>query len=188
MSTNNTNSNNMNSKSIKNIGITGRKNISKIVPEQLDTQRKEASNFDFPEYYYDTPYQNLIIRSLYLDLPDLLDTEKKVLTREINKKLASYKQQDIKNEIYSDYHIIKYPDVIQLLLESKMKCKYCRESVFLLYKEVRDPKQWTLDRIDNNFGHNNDNVIICCLDCNLKRRNTNMNKFLFTKQLKISKV
>ena len=69
-----------------------------------------------------------------------------------------------------------------------MKCKYCRESVFLLYKEVRDPKQWTLDRIDNNFGHNNDNVIICCLDCNLKRRNTNMNKFLFTKQLKISKV
>ena len=43
----------------------------------------------------------------------------------------------------------------KLLLESKMKCKYCRESVFLLYKEVRDPKQWTLDRIDNNFGHNN---------------------------------
>ena len=117
-----------------------------------------------------------------------LDTEKKVLTREINKKLSSYKQQDIKNEIYSEYHIIKYPDVIQLLLESKMKCKYCRENVFLLYKEVRDPKQWTLDRIDNNFGHNNDNVIICCLDCNLKRRNTNMNKFLFTKQLKISKV
>ena len=92
------NNNNMNSKSIKNIDITGRKNISKIAPEQLDTQRKEASKFDFPEYYYDTPYQNLIIRSLYLDLPDILDTEKKVLTREINKKLSSYKQQDIKND------------------------------------------------------------------------------------------
>ena len=39
----------MNSKSIKNIDITGRKNISKIVPEQLDTQRKEASKFDFKQ-------------------------------------------------------------------------------------------------------------------------------------------
>ena len=119
MSTNNMNSNNMNSKSIKNIDITGRKNISKIIPEQLDTQRKQASKFDFPEYYYDTPYQDLIIRSLYLDLPDLLDTEKKVLTREINKKLSSYKQQDIKNEISTDLKFKKDKIINTLQLVSR---------------------------------------------------------------------
>ena len=28
--------------------------------------------------------------------------------------------------------------------------------------------QWTLDRIDNNIGHSKENVVICCLKCNLK--------------------
>jgi hypothetical protein len=51
---------------------------------------------------------------------------------------------------------------------------------------VRENKQWTLDRIDNNLGHNEDNVVIACLECNLKRRRTNQSKFLFTKQLKIT--
>ena len=59
--------------------------------------------------------------------------------------------------------------------------------VELIYKEVRAKKQWTLDRIDNDIGHNNGNVIISCLECNLKRRRTNMDKFKFTKQLRIVK-
>ena len=51
-----------------------------------------------------------------------------------------------------------------------------------LYKISRDPLQWTLDRIDNSIGHTNDNVIICCLKCNLERRCKNSNAFLFTKK------
>ena len=46
-------------------------------------------------------------------------------------------------------------------------------------------KQWTLDRIDNDQGHTYDNVVIACLECNLQRRRTNSDKFLFTKQMKI---
>jgi hypothetical protein len=30
--------------------------------------------------------------------------------------------------------------------------------------------------------------VIACLNCNIKRRNTNSNKFLFTKQLNLIKV
>ena len=58
----------------------------------------------------------------------------------------------------------------------------------LLYNTTRDPNQWTLDREDNSIGHNNDNLIICCLSCNLKRRKTEKDKFLFTKKMKLIKL
>jgi hypothetical protein len=54
-----------------------------------------------------------------------------------------------------------------------------------LYKLVREMQQWTLDRIDNDRGHFLDNVEISCLECNLKRKKQNSDKFLFTKQIKI---
>jgi hypothetical protein len=56
-----------------------------------------------------------------------------------------------------------------------------------MYETVREKRQWTLDRINNDIGHNNDNVVICCLECNLKRGRLNDEKFKFTKQMKIIK-
>ena len=34
-------------------------------------------------------------------------------------------------------------------------------------------------------NNNKDNIVLSCLECNLKRRNKNKDSFLFTKQLKI---
>jgi hypothetical protein len=51
----------------------------------------------------------------------------------------------------------------------------------------REMKQWSVDRIDNDKGHNIDNFHLACLDCNLKRRRRTDEKFLFTKQLNIVK-
>ena len=68
-----------------------------------------------------------------------------------------------------------------------MKCFYCCCEVYLIYETVRQMNQWTLDRIDNSFGHNKNNLVISCLECNLKRRNIDKDKFLFTKRLNIKK-
>lgn len=111
----------------------------------------------------------------------------KLLKREIEKKISGYKAQDIDKNIYNEELLISLNDTIEKLVESKLKCHYCKCDVLLLYKNVRDPIQWTLDRIDNDKCHSNDNTIIACLKCNLQRRTRDMNKFLFTKQLKILK-
>ena len=95
--------------------------------------------------------------------------------------------QDIKKDKLNDEKLIKMDECIDKLVLSKMKCYYCMEDMLLVYENVREPKQWTLDRIDNSIGHHTDNVVISCLDCNLKRRTMNDKKFKFSKQMKIIK-
>lgn len=109
------------------------------------------------------------------------------LKRSIEKKIQSYKQQDIQKRRFSEGKNITYEEVIEKLKECNLLCFYCNENVLLHYEIVREIKQWTLDRIDNDLGHYCDNVIIACLQCNLKRRRTTQSAFLFTRQLKIIK-
>ena len=105
----------------------------------------------------------------------------------ISKKISGYKKQDEKFNIYSAKHSITVDDIKTMMTECGMNCTHCLAPMLLEYG-ARDPKQWTVDRIDNTMGHNKGNVVLCCLQCNLKRRNTPMDKFRFTKQLKIVKV
>ena len=104
----------------------------------------------------------------------------------ITKKLGGYRQQDRKFDIFSARHFISAETVETMLTECGMKCHYCNHDMLLEYP-ARDPKQWTLDRIDNSMGHNSGNIVACCLACNLQRRNRSVAKFLFTKQLCIVK-
>ena len=60
--------------------------------------------------------------------------------------------------------------------------------MLLCYEKKREHTQWSLDRIDNSIGHFTDNVVCSCLECNLKKRTRNAEKFRFTKQMKIKKV
>ena len=107
--------------------------------------------------------------------------------KELERKIKSYKMQDIKKDKLNEEKLIKVDECIDKLVLSKMKCYYCREDMLLVYENVREPKQWTLDRIDNSIGHHTNNVVISCLDCNLKRRTMNDKKFKFSKQMKIIK-
>ena len=109
------------------------------------------------------------------------------IKKTIIKKVNGYKQQDKKKEIFDLNYFISIENVIEKIVVSKLKCYYCKEKMKIIYSDNREPTQWTLDRIDNDMGHNHDNVVMSCLQCNLKRRTTNMKKFLFTKQLKIVK-
>ena len=110
------------------------------------------------------------------------------LERELIKKIAGYKGQDIKKEIYDKDSLITLEEVIEKLVSTKLRCFYCSCKILLLYKNVREPTQWTLDRKNNDLGHSCDNTLVACLKCNLQRRVTSMEKFDFTKKLKINRV
>lgn len=118
---------------------------------------------------------------IYNDTNDSSKT--KFIYQQIKNKLSSYRSQDIEK---GKYDLEKFADLSHVLYkmdECKMKCFYCKESVSLLYENVREPKQWTLERIDNKMGHNNDNVEIACLSCNLRRRTIHYERYILTKNI-----
>ena len=110
------------------------------------------------------------------------------IKQQIQQKLGGYKAQDVKKAKYNDLVFITHAQVLRLMIESENLCFYCKGKVHVLYENVREPHQWTLERIDNDFGHNEGNVVIACLACNLRRRTMHYERYLFTKQLTISKL
>ena len=117
----------------------------------------------------------------------LFNKQQQLIVSHIKSKISSYKQQDILKKKLNEEAFVTFNDVIKLLIETNMKCYYCACETYLLYEIVREMKQWSLDRINNDIGHNKHNLVICCLECNLKRRRTNKDAFFFTKNLKITK-
>ena len=110
------------------------------------------------------------------------------IKQQIQQKLGGYRAQDVKKEKYDETVFIKHDRVLKLMIESENLCFYCKGAVHVLYENVREPKQWTLERLNNDFGHNDGNVVIACLACNLRRRTMQYERYLFTKQLTISKL
>lgn len=111
-----------------------------------------------------------------------------ILKSEIKNKISGYKQQDVKNKKYNEENFVNFDYVIEKLVCSKLKCYYCSGRVKIFYDLCKDEAQWTLDRINNEIGHNDGNVLISCLSCNLKRRKLDKDKFNFTKKMKIKKL
>jgi hypothetical protein len=102
---------------------------------------------------------------------------------QIKTKLRSYKEQDAKKHKHDPFKFVTPVFILNKLKECSMICFYCKEFTHILYEHVRDPKQWTIERVDNTFGHNCDNVVIACLSCNLRRRTTHFERYLTTKKL-----
>jgi len=161
-------------------------NLNKNHTNEENKIHKRKVVEDLPEKFFNTYHQISLLNSIYLDNKIRDEQYKKHLIKELDKKIASYKNQDIIKKKYMDNNINR-EETIEKLVTSKLRCYYCRKMMKLFYEEQRDPKQWTLDRVDNKQPHQNDNVVIACLECNLKRRMTDKDKFLFTKQLKIVK-
>jgi hypothetical protein len=104
--------------------------------------------------------------------------------QQIKNKLSSYRCQDIDKKIHKIENQMDLSGVLHKFEESNLLCFYCKEIVFILYDNVRDPRQWTLERLDNKKGHVFDNVVIACLSCNLRRRTMKYERYVLTKEIK----
>lgn len=169
---------------LKKVLITGKRNEEGLKKEKgVRVESKKWSNLDnFKEM--DKYKQIELLNRLYLGENY---EGKKFVEKEINRKVNGYKNQDVKKKVYNKEKMIRYDDVIEKLVISKLRCYYCRKDCLLMYENIREMNQWTLDRINNDIGHFKDNVVICCLRCNLKKGTKNDEHFKFAKQMKIIK-
>ena len=125
--------------------------------------------------------------SLLTAAPDSENKKQSLMYSQIKQKICGYWHQDTLKKKINEQSFVDLPFVIQLLIQSDLLCFYCREDVHLFYEQVRDPKQWTLERLYNTKGHDKGNVEICCLSCNIKRRTMFHEKYKFTKQITFQK-
>ena len=166
-------------------GTVSKYQMKKVIKKPEDVkERKTMDHVSLEMFSWETQLSLLSMLSNKInDNPTVM-----LVKKQISSKLNNYKQQDVIKKVYDERKIINLEEAICKLQESGLKCLYCKEELYLLYKFVREMKQWTLDRIDNDIGHFHDNVVISCLDCNLKRRKKSSNAFLFTKQMNIVRV
>ena len=87
-----------------------------------------------------------------------------LVASQLRGKLRGYRNQDIDKGLYQDGSggFVTYPYVLALLYTTRLMCCYCGATTMVVYEGVREPKQWTLERIDNRVGHNIGNVQIAC--------------------------
>lgn len=98
------------------------------------------------------------------------------LRASIRKKVRGYQKQDASKDRVVDDNV-GCIEVARALVESELLCRYCRERVTLDLESTRDPRQWTLDRIENHVAHTATNVVVSCLACNLAKRRRDTEKF-----------
>jgi hypothetical protein len=141
---------------------------------------------------------------------EMLKNPHKEIKQQIKMKLSSYKGQDYKHylnenaehkhttfhsihkegtikECVASIETIQLDEIIDLLVQSKLLCYYCSHPVKLIYRYMRDERQWTLDRINNHGDHTKENCVICCLKCNLERRRLDNSKFYEGKRIQYKK-
>lgn len=177
----------------KVINISGQNNryqmkkVTKVNEGKPIKKTNVSTTWNFDKKYLKYEEQIILIKNLsYSDVDE-------IIKKQINRKIYSYKQQDMKKKNY-DENSEKYKDfidfdiIIDEMKKCHLKCYYCCKEMLILYENVRDNRQWTVDRINNDIGHIKGNFHLVCLKCNLKRRRQNDEKYLFTSQLSINKL
>ena len=164
----------------KTIRILGKHNVERLTGSK--GERVAARGWASIPYLLDVHNHIEIVNHLYMGHEFEGQMEVK---RELLSKLCGYKSQDKKKS--RDSTIVEYDDLLEKMVLSKMKCSYCQSGMKLLYLDLRDSEQWTLDRKDNDIGHSNENTVLSCLRCNLGKRRIDDDKFRFTKQMRLIK-
>ena len=177
-------------KTINIVGTTNRYMIKKLTQNKaLERKRIQRAKWDLSQEEMQFSNQLKVINEMFFD--NLCDNKiynnemSKIITHQINQKIAGYKNQDLTKKMFDVHNFIIFTDIITRMNKCELTCYYCKQEMVVLYDISREMKQWTVDRIDNNKGHDKDNFHLACLECNLKRRKQSDDKFLFTKQLNI---
>jgi hypothetical protein len=171
----------MDSKKISFSGVNTKYQIKKIVKRQVECpgEAKTRTKWVEPEGGVSQETQLLAIADLSNNL---------LYSREIANKLTGYRHQDALKNHYDESLFITSPQIMELLTTSELTCFYCKQFTPVLYKNVRDPSQWSLDRINNDIGHHFGNVVISCLKCNLQKKRMSSSAFAMSKQMILTRV
>lgn len=160
------------------------KSVVKKIPTKRVIVETNAWNFNDDQLELDKQF--IYIQQLFQN--KIIDKHPcKIIIQQIKKKINGYRAQDVLKHKLEVDKLVDVNTILYLLNECKNKCYYCVKNVNVLYENVREPRQWTLDRICNDIGHNKQNLLIACLSCNLHRKLMCTEKYVFTKQLNIIK-
>jgi len=165
------------------------KKTKKVITEKPKKQRV------FTKTPYWTTISDQLVEQEAQGLYELLNNDvctsdtSKLISQQIRSKISGYASQDKEKRLFLKDQFIQFQQILDLFRETNLNCYYCKETTQLLYEHVREPKQWTLERLDNSLGHNHGNVVIACLNCNLRRRTMASERYVKTKAMsKIVKV
>ena len=90
-------------------------------------------------------------------------------------KMKGYKKQDSDRRSFNQSLFIQNEEINALMVKQSCKCNYC-------WNNLTD-EDWTLDRVDNNLGHNSGNCVLACNHCNVSRKKMSIKKFYRQKAL-----
>jgi len=168
-------------------GTTTKYQMKKVYDKKEKEKKKkvETNTWDLNEDELSFQTQLQVLKDIHNSLFNKLSC---LIVSHIKTKISSYKHQDVLKNIFLESDFVTFVYVVDLLNKCELKCHYCSCEMYLLYEFVREMKQWSLDRIDNDIGHNKNNLVVSCLECNLKRRRTNKDAFFITKNLTITKL
>lgn len=180
------------SKQISIVGTNNRYQMKKVTKQKTEIKKRvESEKWTFSDEYYQHDKQlellNTVLRNIRNSSEKSSDDVIKTVIQQIHNKITGYKQQDNLKKMFDEEKFLTFENVIERLVNSEIKCYYCKKEMMILYDISREMTQWSIDRIDNDKGHNIDNYHLSCLDCNLKRRRKTDEKFRFTKQLNLIK-
>jgi hypothetical protein len=178
------------------VAISDKKECAESEPSQKKLPRKKITsqneNWIYTANTYSTQETQLDLLNNILSpdsqTKDNDQTHANILLSHLKTKQSGYRSQDTIKGFYDSDRFIQIPDMVKLLADSNLSCFYCRKWTTLFYENVREPRQWSLERLSNAEGHNRDNVVIACLECNMRRRTMYYERYIATKQLKVNKL
>lgn len=161
----------------KSISITGKRNIdsfsNKPAVRNIKYKQRDISIseiHDILSFIKNHDKYNKDDKHNKDDTSQQFSNKQKYIYQTLYTKSYSYFNQDKTKRSKLPREIIPVKILIDKLINNNYKCSYCNQNVKIIYDKVRDPLQWTLDRIDNSLNHTDTNCVISCLKCNLKRK------------------